>query len=124
MPKLLLDENIGLDIQQELSSFETHSLKDMGWLGKKNGELMKLISLERFDIFITTDKNLPFQQNLSNLTYALWVLDSPSNKVSTLRLFVPLIIQEIELLNGQRPEMALKYITVEGFSTGKKKRMI
>ena len=42
--RLLLDENIGIEVQRMLFEYETKSLRDMGWLGKKNGELMKLIS--------------------------------------------------------------------------------
>jgi hypothetical protein len=121
---LLLDENIGVEIQKMLFEYDTKSIRDMGWLGKKNGELMRLISENDFDIFISTDKNLPYQQNLSKLTYGLWILDTPKNDVNTLKLFVPLIMQEIEKLKGQKPETDLKYIIIEGFSTGKKKRKV
>ena len=62
---LLLDENIGVEIQKMLFEYDTKSIRDMGWLGKKNGELMRLIAENDFDIFISTDKNLPYQQNLS-----------------------------------------------------------
>ena len=94
----------------------------VGWV--KKGELMRLIAENDFDIFISTDKNLPYQQNLSKLTYGLWILDTPKNDINTLKLFVPLIIQEIEKLKGQKPETELKYIIIEGFSTGKKKRKL
>lgn len=70
---LLLDENIGVEIQKMLFEYDTKSIRDMGWLGKKNGELMRLIAENDFDIFISTDKNLPYQQNLSKLTYGLWI---------------------------------------------------
>ena len=120
--RLLLDENIGIEVQKMLFEYETKRLRDMGWLGKKNGELMKLISENNFDIFISTDKNLPYQQNLSKLTYGLWILDTPRNDVNTLKLFVPLIIYEIEKMKGLKPETNLKYIIIEGFNTGKKKR--
>ena len=119
---LLLDENIGVEIQQMLFGYETKSIRDMGWLGKQNGELMRLIAENDFDIFISTDKNLPFQQNLSKLTYGLWILDTPKNDVNTLKLFVPIVIAEIENLNDEKPEAKLKYISIEGFSKGKKKR--
>jgi hypothetical protein len=58
---LLLDENIGVEIQKMLFEYDTKSIRDMGWLGKKNGELMRLISENDFEIFISTDKNLPYQ---------------------------------------------------------------
>ena len=83
---------------------------------------MRLIAENDFDIFISTDKNLPYQQNLSKLTYGLWILDTPKNDVNTLKLFVPLIIQEIEKLEGLKPESDLKYIIIEGFSRVKRNK--
>jgi len=57
---------------------------------------MRLISENDFDILISMDKNLPFQQNLLKLTFGLWILDTPKNDVNTLKMYVPIIIQEIE----------------------------
>ena len=92
----------------------------MGWEGTKNGELIKLISQEGFDIFLTADKNLPFQQNLSRLTFGLWVLDCPTNKVADLIQFAPLVLSELELIQPAENKIGLKYISVLGLSTGKK----
>ncbi len=57
---------------------------------------MRLISENDFDILISMDKNLPFQQNLLKLTFGLWILDTPKIDVNTLKMYVPIIIQEIE----------------------------
>lgn len=57
---------------------------------------MRLISENDFNILISMDKNLPFQQNLLKLTFGLWILDTPKNDVNTLKMYVPIIIQEIE----------------------------
>jgi hypothetical protein len=57
---------------------------------------MGLILENDFDILISTDKNLPIQQNLLKLTFGLWILDTPKNDVNTLKMYVPIIIQEIE----------------------------
>jgi hypothetical protein len=50
----------------------------MGWAGVKNGELLKLVE-ENFDVFITSDKNLRYQQNLVDRNLAIILL--PSNQV-------------------------------------------
>lgn len=50
----------------------------MGWTGVKNGELLKLVE-ELFDVFITSDKNLRYQQNLADRKLAIILL--PSNQV-------------------------------------------
>jgi hypothetical protein len=57
---------------------------------------MGLILENDFDILISTDKNLPIQQNLLKLTFGLWILDTPKNDVNTLKIYVLIIIQEIE----------------------------
>ena len=58
----------------------------MGWAGIKNGELLKLVTAE-FDVFITSDKNLRYQQNLSALDLAIILL--PSNQVPVVKALLP-----------------------------------
>ncbi|MFN8357764.1 MAG: hypothetical protein U0Y10_25115 [Spirosomataceae bacterium] len=118
---LLLDENIDVRLSPMLAPYGAKTIRDMNWLGKSNGELMRLIVEQGFNIFITTDKNLPFQQNLSALKYALWVLDTPSNDFQTLQLFVPAILNQLAQADNNQPiQLELQYISVAGISTGKK----
>jgi hypothetical protein len=70
---------------------------DCGWSGVKNGRLLTLAAGE-FDAFITVDKNLPFQQNLTTLPIALIVLDALSNELSALQPLVPCLLRELESL--------------------------
>ena len=67
--KILLDENIDVKFknQFDVKVNEVFTVKEMNWLGIKNGELLKLLELNHFDIFIIVDKNLPDQQNLKLL---------------------------------------------------------
>ncbi len=59
--KILLDENLPRRLKADFGpDFEVHTVRDMNWLGKKNGELLGLIVLTGFDIFITVDKNLRY----------------------------------------------------------------
>ena len=60
--KLILDENLPRQLKNDFGpGFEVQTVRDMGWLGKKNGELLGLIAFNGFDIFVTVDKNLPRQ---------------------------------------------------------------
>ena len=68
----------------------------MGWGGVKNGALLTLAS-SQFDAFVTVDKNLPYQQNLSNLPVAVVVLRAVSNELPYL---LPLIPELEEVLRG------------------------
>lgn len=66
--KILLDENLPRKLKLDFESdFEVKTVREMGWLGKQNGELLKLIAFHEFNIFITLDKNLQYQQNLDKL---------------------------------------------------------
>ncbi len=60
----------------------------MGWLGKKNGELLGLAAFNDFDIFITLDKNLKNQQNLNKVDLKFVVLFATDNKHQTLQPFI------------------------------------
>ncbi len=64
----------------------------MGWAGIKNGELMRLAEKE-FEIFITVDRNLSYQQNLSEFDLALIVLQAKSNRIQDLLPFADLTIE-------------------------------
>ena len=69
----------------------------MGWSGVKNGKLLALASAS-FEAFVTVDRNMPFQQNLSTLPVALVVLESASNELSALLPLVPRLEQELATL--------------------------
>ena len=55
--KILLDENIPLKAKFDLGElFEVHTVKDMGWLGSSDKELLRSAASEKFAVFITLDK--------------------------------------------------------------------
>ncbi len=66
----------------------------MGWAGVKNGQLLALAEAA-FDVFITVDRNLSFQQNLSQFDIAVIVLQSSSNRLAGLR---PLALKVLAIL--------------------------
>jgi len=60
----------------------------MGWAGTRNGDLLKMAA-EEFDVFVTVDRNLYFQQNLRDLPLAVIVLRAASNRLHDLLPHVP-----------------------------------
>ena len=67
---ILLDENLlSRKLKKSLvdAGHTVKNVEDMGWRGVKDRELLALANFYPFDVFITADKNLPYQQNLSNL---------------------------------------------------------
>ena len=73
----------------------------MGWSGIKNGQLLSLAEKE-FNIFITVDRNLPFQQNLPQFDIAVIVLQATSNRLADLQPLVPSVLAVLDLaVKGQ-----------------------
>jgi len=61
----------------------------MGWSGAKNGKLMTLCVENKFDVLITIDKNLIYQQNMNRYPVSIAVFNSNNSKIEELSLFIP-----------------------------------
>ena len=59
--RILLDECAPRPLKRELADYEIRTVVEMGWSGKKNGELLLLISQDSFTILLTTHQNLRYQ---------------------------------------------------------------
>lgn len=92
--KILLDECVDRRFARELSEFEVVTVPQMGWAGIKNGELMRLAEKD-FDVFLTVDRNLSYQQDLTQYDIALIVLRANSNRYIDLAPFADLIRQSL-----------------------------
>ena len=92
--KILLDESLPRKLKYYFDNeYEVLSVREQGWLGKKNGVLLKLMSENSFDIFITVDKNLQYQQNLQQFPLTIVVLRASDNRRQTLSLLIPKIFK-------------------------------
>lgn len=89
--KILLDECIDRKLAKEFPDYEVKTVPQMGWAGIKNGQLLSLAEAE-FDVFITVDRNLSFQQNLPQFDIAVIVLQASSNRLADLKPLVPEIL--------------------------------
>lgn len=76
--KIILDECVPSIVKRGLPSRGIVTVQEMGWAGIKNGQLLQLVAAD-FDVFITSDKNLRHQQNLTSFQLAIMLL--PSNQV-------------------------------------------
>jgi len=63
----------------------------MGWNGIKNGELIQLLSQNNFDYWIVVDKNIPYQQNTSNIPFIIIVLNVYRNTLKNIEALIPKI---------------------------------
>ena len=86
--RILLDECVDWRFLREIIGHEVGTARQMGWSAVKNGELLALAAKE-FDVFVTVDRNLSFQQNLPAFAVAVIVLRAKSNRLSDLQPLVP-----------------------------------
>lgn len=93
--KILLDECIDWRLMRDLGNHEVKSVRQMGWLEFKNGDLLA-IAQRHFDAFITVDRNLKYQNYIPELDIAILVLVSKRNKLDFLRLLAPQILEAID----------------------------
>ena len=98
--RLLLDECVPARLRRSLPLHEISTVGIEGWSGIKNGKLLALAA-QRFDAFMTVDKNLPYQQNTSTLPVAVLVLDTVSNELPYLLPLIPVLERELgRLIKG------------------------
>lgn len=95
--RLLLDESVPRRLRRALPTHTVKTAVEMGWGGVENGALLALAAAE-FDAFITVDKNLPYQQNISVLPVALVVLIAHSNELQALLPLVPRLEEALATL--------------------------
>ena len=92
---ILIDECIDRKLARLLSFHTVKTVPLLGWAGIKDKELLRLAALE-FDVFITVDRNLPFQQNLAVLDMAVLVLQASSNRLADLQVLIPKILAIVD----------------------------
>jgi predicted nuclease of predicted toxin-antitoxin system len=89
--KVLLDECLDWRLRRDLPGHEVKTVQEMGWDGIKNGRLLALAQAE-FQVFITGDRNLSFQQNLSSFSIAVLVLKAGSIRLVHTRPLMPKVL--------------------------------
>lgn len=81
--KILVDENIDQSFADFMPDHDVFHVTQMGWSGVLNGALLTLASEAGFKIFITADKNMPYQQSMRGKKLSLFVLDIHPNTIAT-----------------------------------------
>lgn len=95
--KVLIDECAPKELKAFFAKHGQKSLtvQEVGWAGKQNGELLKLAETD-FDVLVTVDTNLRYQQNLEGRRIAVVILQSSSNRLDHLRQYFPACLLALE----------------------------
>jgi predicted nuclease of predicted toxin-antitoxin system len=91
--KILLDECTPHVLKKLLTGFEIKTVQDQRWSGITNGALLRLAE-EHFDVFITSDQNLKYQQNLAGRQLA--IIQLPTNQVPLVVKLAPRVQATLE----------------------------
>jgi hypothetical protein len=93
--KIFLDECVDWRPARDIVGHDVKTARQMDWTAIKNGALLALAS-EHFDVFVTVDRNLSFQQNLHTFSIAVVVLQAKTNRLADLRPWIPDLLAAIE----------------------------
>ena len=94
--KILLDECIDRRLAKDFIDYDIKTVPQMGWAGIKDRELL-ILAASVFDVLITVDRNLSFQQNLSPFDLSLIVLQAQSNRLADLKPLVPKVLDVLDI---------------------------
>jgi hypothetical protein len=98
--RVLLDECVPRRLRRELAGHDVRTVPEMGWSGKKNGELLGLMAGQSFEVLVTVNQSIRHQQNLQSAGVAVLVLVAPSNRLADL---VPLVPSAQSALGSIKP---------------------
>ena len=99
--RILLDENLPRKLAGYLIGHTCRTVVECGWSGKKNGELLGLAD-PQFDLLLTLDKNLPYQQNLDTIRIAVLIVRARSNRIQDLLPVIPECLAALESIQPQQ----------------------
>lgn len=103
--RFLLDECLPRKLKHDVRADIVRTAPEMGWASIENGSLLRLAESE-FDVFLTRDRNLEYQQNLKNFDLAVIVLLARSNDINDLRPLMSAVNAAIQVIRPQE----VKYV--------------
>ena len=92
--RILLDECVDWRLARDIIGHDVKTARQMGWTTIKNGELLALAAAQ-FEVFVTVDRNLSFQQNLISYSIAVIVLRAKTNRLTDLKPLTPKLLEAI-----------------------------
>ena len=94
--KVLFDEDVPGKLARSLPRHEIHTVVSMQWGGIKNGDLLRLAE-GKFDLFITSDQNIRYQQNLAGRSIS--ILELSTNKIRRIEAAADLVRTVVANIN-------------------------
>ena len=99
--RILLDECVPRGLKRSLRGQDVFTVPETGFRGLKNGELLRHVD-GQFDVLITTDKSIQYQQNLAVYAMAFVLLRAKSNDIADIEPLVPKLLTQLDELRPGR----------------------
>jgi hypothetical protein len=96
--KVLLDECLPVDLRLHIANHEVFTVAFMAWKGLKNGRLLSAAAQAGFEVMVTADGGIPYQQDPARLPFAVVVLNAASNQLADLLPLVPALQGALDAL--------------------------
>lgn len=93
--RILLDENLDWRVGRDLLGHNVDSVVRLGWAGIQNGLLLRKASESGYEVLVTMDSNIAFQQNLVGSPIKVVVLRAQSNRLADTRPLMPKLLQAL-----------------------------
>ena len=100
--KILLDECVTKRLKASFNNHEVLTVTQMKWNGIKNGKLLSLCIENNFDILLTIDKNMMYQQHIADFNITVVVFNSPTSKIEELVQFIPSFERQVMLFEKKK----------------------
>lgn len=94
--RVLLDECVPVRLSRYLVGHDVATVRDQRWQGASNGQLLALVVAAGFQVMVTTDKNLRYQQSMRSAGMAVFVLRAYKNDLPSLVELVPALMSALE----------------------------
>jgi predicted nuclease of predicted toxin-antitoxin system len=94
--RVLLDECLPRKLKDSLPAHECATVPEAGLAGKKNGQLLSLAESMGFDLFLTLDKSIEYQQNLTGRRISIIVVHAKSNRLRDIQPHVPECLMQMQ----------------------------
>jgi len=89
--RIQLDESVPRRLGFELAGYFVRTVQQIGWAGLKNGGLLQK-AREQFDVLVTADQNIQYQQAPASLPLPVVVLVASNSRLETLRPLIPALL--------------------------------
>jgi predicted nuclease of predicted toxin-antitoxin system len=100
--KILLDECLPLDFRHSFPGHDAQTVEWAGLKGKKNGELLRDAELAGYEVLLTVDQGIPYQQNLAGRKLSIIPIRSRTNQLEDLLPLLEAILMALETMTPGR----------------------